>query len=136
LFLYSIYSIGTTFPVRIFLFFSYAECPCIRGEYYWFTTLSSIFVIPFIRLFLKTNVYIPKYEKYLYLFVLFYILALGLNIGICRIELLNDDLNGLILAVSFFAIGIIAARKGYRSAYFFLLGLELFAFWPDHVYFT
>jgi two-component system, NtrC family, sensor kinase len=40
-----------------------------------FTTMSSIFVIPFVQYFLKTSVYIPKYEKYLYLLVLSYVIA-------------------------------------------------------------
>ncbi len=94
-----------------------------------FTTISSIFVIPFIRLFLKTNVYIPRYEKYLYLIVISYVFALGLNVlGFVELSYLMTDLNGLILAASFFAIGIIAARQGYRSAYFFLLAWSFLLF--------
>jgi hypothetical protein len=87
-----------------------------------FTTLSSIFVIPFIQLFLKTDVYVPKYEKYLYIIPVLYVIALVFRItGMVQISYSMTDLNGLILAVSFFSIGIIAAKKGYRSAYFFLL---------------
>lgn len=87
-----------------------------------FTTLSSIFVIPFIQLFLKTDVYVPKYEKYLYLIPVLYVIALIFRIlGMVEISYSMTDLNGLILAICFFTIGIIAAKKGYRSAYFFLL---------------
>lgn len=87
-----------------------------------FTTLSSIFVIPFIQLFLKTDVYVPKYEKYLYFIPLLYVIALIFRIlGMVEISYSMTDLNGLVLAICFFTIGIIAAKKGYRSAYFFLL---------------
>ncbi|MDO6437520.1 7TM diverse intracellular signaling domain-containing protein [Cyclobacterium sp. 1_MG-2023] len=87
-----------------------------------FTTLSSIFVIPFIQLFLKTDEYVPKYEKYLYLIPIFYIIALLLRLfGVIEVSYSIMDLNGLILAICFFTIGIIAAKDGFRSAYFFLL---------------
>ena len=87
-----------------------------------FTTLSSLFVIPFIQLFLKTDVYVPKYEKYLYIIPGLYVIALIFRMtGMVQISYSMTDLNGLILAVCFFSIGIIAAKKGYRSAYFFLL---------------
>ena len=87
-----------------------------------FTTLSSLFVIPFIQLFLKTDKYVPKFEKYLYLIPLSYVIALVLWLmGFIETSYSLMDLNGLILAICFFTIGIIAARGGYRSAYFFLL---------------
>lgn len=87
-----------------------------------FTTLSSIFVIPFIQLFLKTDEYVPKYEKYLYLIPASYVIALILRVfGVIEVSYSLLDLNGLILAICFFTIGIIAAKDGFRSAYFFLL---------------
>ncbi|WP_339922890.1 7TM diverse intracellular signaling domain-containing protein [uncultured Cyclobacterium sp.] len=87
-----------------------------------FTTLSSVFVIPFIQLFLRTNEYIPKYEKYLYLIPLSYVISLVLwQMGFVEISYSMMDLNGLIFVVCFFTIGIVAARGGNRSAYFFLL---------------
>tara|TARA_R110002049_G_scaffold23417_5_gene82527 strand:+ start:10105 stop:12246 length:2142 start_codon:yes stop_codon:yes gene_type:complete len=87
-----------------------------------FTALSSIFVIPFIQLFLKTDVYVPKYEKYLFLIPLSYVITLVLRLmGMIEISYSMMDLNGLILSICFFTIGIIAAKRGFRSAYFFLL---------------
>ncbi len=87
-----------------------------------FTTLSSFFVIPFFQLFLKTSQYVPKYEKYLYLIVLIYVIALILRLlGYVSQSYSIVDVNGLILAVSFISIGFIVAKKGFRSAYFFLL---------------
>ena len=64
----------------------------------------------------------PKYEKYLYLIPISYVVALVLRVlGVIEISYSIMDLNGLILAICFFTIGIIAAKGGYRSAYFFLL---------------
>ncbi|WP_375585370.1 7TM diverse intracellular signaling domain-containing protein [Cyclobacterium xiamenense] len=94
-----------------------------------FTTVSSIFVIPFIQLFLKTDVYVPKYNKYLYLIPAAYIVILIFRVfGYVELSYSLTNLNGLILAVCFFSIGIIAARKGYRSAYFFLLAWTFLLF--------
>ncbi|WP_162342020.1 7TM diverse intracellular signaling domain-containing protein [Cyclobacterium salsum] len=94
-----------------------------------FTALSSIFVIPFIQLFLKTDVYIPKYDKFLYLIPLSYVLALIFRVfGFVQWSYSLTDLNGMVLAICFFSIGIIAARKGYRSAYFFLLAWSFLLF--------
>jgi two-component system, NtrC family, sensor kinase len=94
-----------------------------------FTTLSSLFVIPFVQLFLKTNVYLPKYNKYLYLIVVSYVLALALRMmGYVQISYQLIDLNGLILSISFISIGVYVARKGDRSAYFFLLAWSFLLF--------
>lgn len=94
-----------------------------------FTTMSSIFVIPFVQYFLKTSVFIPKYEKYLYVIVLSYIAALAFRLlGNVELSYMMTDLNGLILSGAFFTIGIVAARKGYRSAYFFLLAWSFLLF--------
>lgn len=94
-----------------------------------FTALSSIFVIPFIQLFLKTDVYVPKYDRFLYLIPLSYIVALIFRVfGFVQWSYSLTDLNGMVLAICFFSIGIIAARKGYRSAYFFLLAWSFLLF--------
>ncbi|MDN3686741.1 7TM diverse intracellular signaling domain-containing protein [Cyclobacterium jeungdonense] len=94
-----------------------------------FTALSSIFVIPFIQLFLKTDVYLPKYDKFLYLIPLSYVVALIFRVfGFVQWSYSLTDLNGMVLAICFFTIGIIAARKGYRSAYFFLLAWSFLLF--------
>ncbi|WP_154855782.1 7TM diverse intracellular signaling domain-containing protein [Cyclobacterium xiamenense] len=94
-----------------------------------FTTVSSIFVIPFIQLFLKTDVYVPKYDKLLYLIPAAYIITLVFRmLGYVALSYSLTNLNGLILAVCFFSIGIVAARKGYRSAYFFLLAWSFLLF--------
>ena len=94
-----------------------------------FTTLSSFFVIPFFQLFLKTSLYIPKYEKYLYLIILVYVVALILRLlGYVSQSYSIVDINGLILAVSFIYIAFIVAKRGYRSAYFFLLAWSFLLF--------
>lgn len=94
-----------------------------------FTTLSSFFVIPFFQLFLKTSQYVPKYEKYLYLLILIYVIALILRLlGYVAESYSIVDINGLILAISFISIGFIVAKKGYRSAYFFLLAWSFLLF--------
>lgn len=94
-----------------------------------FTTLSSLFVIPFFQLFLKTSEYVPKYEKYLYVLTVVYFIALILRLlGYVATSYSIVDINGLILAISFISIGIIVARKGYRSAYFFLLAWSFLLF--------
>jgi two-component system NtrC family sensor kinase len=87
-----------------------------------FTALSSIFVIPFFQLFIKTSVYVPKIEKYLYVIVVFYLLAFALRLfGLVEVSYSIVDVSGLLLAVAFFSIGGYVASKGDRSAYFFLL---------------
>lgn len=94
-----------------------------------FTAVSSIFVIPFIQLFLKTDVYVPKFDKFLYLFPISYVVALILRVfGFVQWSYSLTDLNGMVLAICFFTIGIIAAKKGYRSAYFFLLAWSFLLF--------
>jgi len=94
-----------------------------------FTTLSSIFVIPFIQLFLKTKVYVPKYDQWLYLIPVSYVITLIFRIsGFVELSYSLTDLNGMVLAICFFTIGIIAAKKGYRSAYFFLLAWSFLLF--------
>jgi two-component system, NtrC family, sensor kinase len=94
-----------------------------------FTTLSSFFVIPFFRLFLKTPEYVPKYEKYLYIIIFIYVIALFLRLlGYVSQSYSIVDVNGLILAVSFISIAFIVAKKGYRSAYFFLLAWSFLLF--------
>ncbi|WP_439481888.1 7TM diverse intracellular signaling domain-containing protein [Cyclobacterium plantarum] len=94
-----------------------------------FTTLSSIFVIPFIQLFLKTKVYVPKYSQWLYLIPVSYVITLIFRVsGFVELSYSLTDLNGMILAICFFTIGIIAARNGYRSAYFFLLAWSFLLF--------
>jgi len=94
-----------------------------------FTTLSSFFVIPFFQLFLKTSQYVPKYEKYLYLIILVYVIAFVLRLlGYVAWSYSIVDVNGLILAVSFISIAIIVAKRGYRSAYFFLLAWSFLLF--------
>nr|MBI1229831.1 GHKL domain-containing protein [Cytophagales bacterium] len=94
-----------------------------------FTTLSSIFVIPFFRLFLKTSEYVPKYEKYLYLLVLVYVVALVLRLlGFVSQSYSIVDVNGLVLAVAFIFIAVKVAKEGYRSAYFFLFAWSFLLF--------
>ncbi|WP_114752421.1 7TM diverse intracellular signaling domain-containing protein [Pleomorphovibrio marinus] len=94
-----------------------------------FTTLSSLFVIPFVQLFLKTNVYLPKYDKYLYLIVVSYVLALVLRLlGFIQISYQLIDLNGLVLTIAFITIGVYVAKRGDRSAYFFLLAWSFLLF--------
>ncbi|SHN28118.1 7TMR-DISM extracellular 2 [Cyclobacterium lianum] len=94
-----------------------------------FTTLSSIFVIPFFQLFLKTKVYVPKYDRWLYLIPVSYVITLIFRVsGNVALSYSLTDLNGMVLAICFFTIGIIAARKGYRSAYFFLLAWSFLLF--------
>ncbi|WP_158861066.1 7TM diverse intracellular signaling domain-containing protein [Lunatibacter salilacus] len=94
-----------------------------------FTTLSSFFVIPFFRLFLKTSQYFPKYEKYLYLIVFIYVIALILRLmGYVSESYFIVDINGLILVVSFISIAFIVAKRGYRSAYFFMLAWSFLLF--------
>lgn len=94
-----------------------------------FTTLSSFFVIPFFQLFLKTSQYVPKYEKYLYLIVIIYVIALILRLmGFVAESYSIVDINGLILAVSFISIGFIVAKRGYRSAYYFMLAWSFLLF--------
>lgn len=94
-----------------------------------FTALSSLFVIPFFQLFLKTSLYIPKYDKYLYVIVFVYMAALVLRVlGEVEISHSLVDINGLILVISFFTIGGIVASRGDRSAYFFLLAWTFLLF--------
>ncbi|MCC5938998.1 MAG: sensor histidine kinase [Lunatimonas sp.] len=87
-----------------------------------FTALSSIFVIPFFQLFLKTSLYVPKIGKYLYVIVVFYFVAFFLRLlGLVEVSYSIVDVSGLLLVVAFFSIGGYVASKGDRSAYFFLL---------------
>ncbi|WP_209331483.1 7TM diverse intracellular signaling domain-containing protein [Lunatimonas salinarum] len=87
-----------------------------------FTALSSIFVIPFFQLFLKTSVYVPRVAKYLYVIVVFYFVAFFLRmLGLVEMSYSIVDVSGLLLVIAFFSIGGYVASKGDRSAYFFLL---------------
>lgn len=92
-----------------------------------FNSLSSIFVIPFIKVFLKTDFYLPKIGKWLNLIVYVYLLALLFRLlGFVELSYLMLDISGINIAISFFSIGFYVAWKGYRSAYFFLLAWSFF----------
>ncbi|HLT07727.1 MAG TPA: 7TM diverse intracellular signaling domain-containing protein [Cyclobacteriaceae bacterium] len=94
-----------------------------------FTSFSSVFVIPFIRLFLKTGEYLPKVDKWLNLIIVSYLAALVVYIaGAAEISYMIIDLNGMVLAVTFFSTGIYIASKGSRSAMYFLVAWGFFLF--------
>lgn len=87
-----------------------------------FTAFASMFAIPFVRLFLRTAVYVPKVDKWLFLIVVFYLAAFVIVLlGAVDLSYLIVDLNGMILAITFFSLGIYVAFRGERSAMFFLV---------------
>ncbi len=51
-----------------------------------FTSLSSIFVVPFIRLFLKTKQFLPKLDRFIPVLIISYMVAL-VFVGVCRYKL-------------------------------------------------
>jgi two-component system NtrC family sensor kinase len=92
-----------------------------------FTAFSSVFVIPFIRLFLKTAEYLPKLDKWLNGIVVAYLSALVISVlGSVELSYMIIDFNGMILAATFFYTGIYVAIKGSRSAMFFLVAWGFF----------
>ena len=92
-----------------------------------FTAFSSVFVIPFIRLFLKTSEFLPKVDKWLFLFVVAYLTALIIAItGAMELSYMIIDFIGMVLAATFFSTGIYVATKGSRSAMFFLVAWGFF----------
>lgn len=92
-----------------------------------FTAFSSLFVIPFIRLFLQTAVYLPRVDKWLNLVIVSYLLALVLTlVGAVELSYTIVDFNGMLMAVILIATGVYVAMRGYRSAIFFLIAWGFF----------
>ncbi|MDN3669926.1 7TM diverse intracellular signaling domain-containing protein [Echinicola jeungdonensis] len=94
-----------------------------------FTAMSSIFVVPFIQLFLKTKAYLPRVNRFFPLIIGSYLLALVLRLlGMVEVSYQITDLNGLIVVIAFVSVGVYVAKTGYRPAVYFLIAWGGFLF--------
>jgi len=92
-----------------------------------FPSIAGIFAIFFIKLFLKTSLYVPKIDKYLIVVVILYSIAIVLRLlGFVELSYRMVDFAGLVGVVFFVTTGIIVARLGYRPAVYFLVAWGFF----------
>ncbi len=94
-----------------------------------FTAMSSIFVVPFIQLFLKTKEYLPRVNRFFPIIIGSYLLAMVFRlVGLVEVSYQITDLNGLIVVIAFVSVGVSVAKTGYRPAVYFLIAWGGFLF--------
>lgn len=106
-----------------------------------FTSIAGVFAIPFVRLFLNTKKQVPNFDWLLKLIWASYIITFIVRLlGGVSLSYHITDVNGVVVVITFFSIGIILARRGIRSASyfliawsFFLLGIGFYVFQPQGV---
>ncbi|WP_439488867.1 7TM diverse intracellular signaling domain-containing protein [Algoriphagus sp.] len=92
-----------------------------------FTTLASVFAIPFVRNFLSTKQKLPFFDYLLMFLWGLYLLAFFLRLlGFIDISYTITDINGFLVVIVFFSIAILLVRKKMRSASYFLIAWSFF----------
>jgi len=92
-----------------------------------FTSIASVFAIPFVRLFLNTKEQVPNFDWLLKLIWASYIVTFIIRLfGGVSLSYQITDINGVVVVITFFSLGIILVRRGIRSATYFLLAWSFF----------
>ncbi|MCE7054860.1 ATP-binding protein [Algoriphagus sp. AGSA1] len=92
-----------------------------------FTTLASVFAIPFVRNFLSTKQKLPFFDYLLMFLWGLYLLAFILRLfGLIDLSYKITDINGFLVVIVFFSIAILLVRKKMRSASYFLIAWSFF----------
>ena len=86
-----------------------------------FTSISGLLGLTFVKIFLHTKERLPVIDKFLSLLMISYAISFLLRIiGKVSLSYTLTDVNGLLVVLSVFSTAILLARRGIRSAYFFL----------------
>jgi len=94
-----------------------------------FSAIAGIFGILFLRHFLKTEYYTPFIDKLLLLNIGLYFICFILRImSYIELSYILTDFSGLMIALLFILSSSIIARKGIRSAIYFLVAFLMFFF--------
>jgi len=92
-----------------------------------FTSIASVFAIPFVRSFLSTPERLPFFDWILKLLWVSYIITFLLRlIGAVSLSYKITDINGGLVVITFFSIAIILVRRKIRSAFYFLIAWSFF----------
>lgn len=92
-----------------------------------FSGISGIFAVTFVRTFLKTKKITPALDKALLGIGVLYVLVLVSSLcSLVELSYRLTDLAGMLVAIVFFMTGVMAARKGYRPAVYFLIAWSFF----------
>lgn len=87
-----------------------------------FSSLSGIMGILFVKDFLHTKSFVPAIDKLLTCIALVYVLAFSFRLlSLVPFSYLLTDIAGILVPITFISTGIITARKGHRSAVYFLI---------------
>ena len=92
-----------------------------------FTSMASVFAIPFVRSFLSTPERLPFFDWILKLLWVSYIITFLLRLtGSVSLSYKITDINGGLVVITFFSIAIILVRRKIRSASNFLIAWSFF----------
>ncbi|MDR7129301.1 signal transduction histidine kinase [Algoriphagus sp. 4150] len=92
-----------------------------------FTSIASVFAIPFVRNFLSTKERLPFFDWILKLLWTSYLTAFVLRLlGAVSLSYRITDINGFLVVIIFFSIAILLVRKKIRSASYFLIAWSFF----------
>ncbi|WP_194777469.1 7TM diverse intracellular signaling domain-containing protein [Pararhodonellum marinum] len=94
-----------------------------------FSSISGVFGILFLRNFLKTPHYIPRIDKVLIFNIGLYVACLVFRLlSFVELSYFLTDISGLLIATLFIISSFIIARKGVRTAVYFLVAFLMFFF--------
>ncbi|WP_223271917.1 7TM diverse intracellular signaling domain-containing protein [Algoriphagus ratkowskyi] len=86
-----------------------------------FTSLAGLLGLYFVKVFLHTKERLPLVNKLLGLLMMSYLVTFILRLfGAVSLSYMLTDINGLLVVILVFYTAIVLARRGIRSAYFFL----------------
>ncbi|WP_192346377.1 7TM diverse intracellular signaling domain-containing protein [Algoriphagus sp. Y33] len=92
-----------------------------------FTSIASVFAIPFVRNFLSTKERLPFFDLILKAIWVSYIVTFLLRLfGIVSLSYQITDINGFLVVITFFSIAILLVRRKIRSASYFLIAWSFF----------
>lgn len=122
---YAVFILGTVLRFDGYLFqYLHPNFPAFNVAGFYFHGLAGVFGIYFSRSFLKTKTYTPKLDKGLVLFLVFYILNIGLAVvGFYELNILSVYFITFPFNLFLIYTGIQVYKSGYLIARFFVAGV-------------
>jgi signal transduction histidine kinase len=110
-----------------YLYFLYQNPLLYEISIVGFTSIASVFAIPFVRSFLNTQQRLPNFDWMLKILWVSYIITFLLRVfGAVTLSYQITDINGALVVIIFFSIAIILVRRKIQSATYFLFAWSFF----------